>query len=132
MIWAQSGASFGKNTGIFWKVVVTMVSSPLANFLPGLLIMGLLMALISSMNSAGGWMARISRPRWVNAFFGKAQIFSAAYMGLAHGTNDAQKNPRALKWSVIERIAWAWILTIPAAGGIAWGLVRLLRNYGLA
>lgn len=28
------------------------------------------------------------------------------------------KNPEALKFSVIERIIWAWILTIPAAG--AW------------
>jgi PiT family inorganic phosphate transporter len=42
------------------------------------------------------------------------------------------KNPNALKWTVIERIVWAWLLTIPAAGGIAWGLVRLLRHYGWA
>ena len=34
-------------------------------------------------------------------------------------------------WTVIERIVWAWILTIPAAGGIAYGLVRLFRKrYG--
>lgn len=246
LIWAKAGESFGKNSGIFWKVVVPMISSPLAGFLLGVTIMGLLMALISSMNNAGGVLARISRPRWVNAFFGKAQIASAAYMGWAHGTNDAQKtmgiialalfsaqsagtldhlpawlafmhpdgkkddidswvivscalvmaagtamggwriiktlghkmvklhpingfaaetssasilalaahfgmpvstthsistaimgvgfakNPNALKWTVIERIIWAWILTIPAAGGIAWLLVRLLRNYGLA
>ena len=39
---------------------------------------------------------------------------------------------RALKWTVIERIVWAWILTIPAAGGVAWLLVKLLKNYGLA
>src|SRR6185295_2814491 len=42
------------------------------------------------------------------------------------------KNPNALKWTVIERIVWAWILTIPAAGGIAWAMVRGLRYYGLA
>jgi PiT family inorganic phosphate transporter len=41
------------------------------------------------------------------------------------------KNPRALKFSVIERIIWAWILTIPAAGGIAYGLVRLLVHFGV-
>jgi inorganic phosphate transporter, PiT family len=30
LIWAKTGESFGKNSGIFWKVVVPMVSSPLA------------------------------------------------------------------------------------------------------
>jgi PiT family inorganic phosphate transporter len=246
LIWSKAGENWTKNGGLFWKVVVPMVSSPLAGFLLGVLIMGLLMAIISGMNGAGGWLARVSRPRWVNAIFGKAQIFSAAYMGFAHGTNDAQKtmgiialaifgaqtsgtldhlpawldflhpdggekdidkwivfscalvmaagtavggwriiktlghkmvklhpingfaaetssatilftaahfgmpvstthsistaimgvgfakNPHALKWTVIERIVWAWLLTIPAAGGIAWALVRLLRNYGWA
>src|SRR6478735_7070699 len=29
-------------------------------------------------NTAGGWLGRISRPRWVNASFGKLQILSAA------------------------------------------------------
>jgi PiT family inorganic phosphate transporter len=191
-------------------------------------------------------LTRLSRPRWVNAFFGKAQLASAAYMGYAHGTNDAQKtmgiialaifaaqgsgaldnlpawlafmhpdggeknidswiiltcalvmaagtaaggwriiktlghkmvklhpidgfaaetasatilvtaahfgmpvstthsistaimgvgfakNPRALKLTVIERIVWAWILTIPAAGGIAYALLSLLEALGLA
>ena len=246
LIWSKAGESFGKNSGILWKVLFPMITSPMAGFLLGVLIMGLLMAVISSMNNAGGWLARISRPRWINTFFGKAQIASAAYMGLAHGTNDAQKtmgiialalfgaqatgtldqlpawlsflhpdggkddidswiivtcalvmaagtamggwriirtlghkmvklhpingfaaetssatilyvaahfgmpvstthsistaimgvgfakNPNALKITVIERIVWAWVLTIPAAGGIAWGLVRLLRYFGWA
>ena len=37
---------------------------------------------------------------------------STAIMGVGFA-----KNPRALKLTVIERIVWAWILTIPAAGG---------------
>jgi PiT family inorganic phosphate transporter len=52
---------------------------------------------------------------------------STAIMGVGFA-----KNPNALKWTVIERIVWAWILTIPAAGGIAWGLVKLLKHYGLS
>jgi PiT family inorganic phosphate transporter len=52
---------------------------------------------------------------------------STAIMGVGFA-----KNPRALKWTVIERIVWAWILTIPAAGGIAWLLVHLLKNLGWA
>jgi PiT family inorganic phosphate transporter len=42
------------------------------------------------------------------------------------------KNPRALKFSVVERIIWAWILTIPAAGGIAYGLLKSLQAIGWA
>jgi PiT family inorganic phosphate transporter len=52
---------------------------------------------------------------------------STAIMGVGFA-----KNPHALKWTVVERIVWAWILTIPAAGGIAWALVRLLRDHGWA
>ncbi|GAB2660095.1 inorganic phosphate transporter [Arenimonas aestuarii] len=238
LIWAREAEHWTGNEGIFWKVIVPMVSSPLAGFTLGLLMMGALMVVISTMNGAGGWLARISRPRWVNAVFGKAQVLSAAYMGYAHGTNDAQKtmgiialalfgaeaagtlddlppmlaflhpggdggaidtwiivtcaivmaagtaaggwriiktlghkmvklhpihgfaaetssatilslaahfgmpvstthsistaiigvgvakNPRALRWTVIQKIVWAWILTIPAAGGLAYALFK--------
>jgi PiT family inorganic phosphate transporter len=244
LIWSQSAGDWTQNKGLLWKVVVPMVSSPIAGFALGVAMIGGFMAVISTMNGAGGWLARISRPRWVNAFFGKAQIASAAYMGFAHGTNDAQKtmgiialaifgaeaagtlndlpawlsflhpnggegdidtwivvtcavvmalgtaaggwriiktlghkmvklhpidgfaaetssatiltvaahfgmpvstthsistaimgvgfakNPKALKWTIIERIVWAWILTIPAAGGLAYGLVVFGRSMG--
>jgi len=243
LIWSQPAEVWTKSQGIFWKVVVPMISSPVAGFMLGLVTMGVLMAVISAMNGAGGWLARISRPRWVNAVFGRAQIVSAAYMGFAHGTNDAQKtmgiialaligaeaagtldnlpgwlafmhpgdsegietwivvtcaivmaagtaaggwriiktlghkmvklhpihgfaaetssatiltlaahfgmpvstthsistaimgvgvakNPRALQWSVIQKIIWAWILTIPASGGLAYALYKGLEALG--
>ena len=245
LIWAREAEHWTKNQGIFWKVIVPMISSPVAGFTLGLLMMGGLMAIISAMNGAGGWLARISRPRWINAVFGKSQIVSAAYMGFAHGHNDAQKtmgiiamtligaeatgalddlpswlafmhpdahagdgiamwivltcavvmaagtasggwkiiktlghkmvklhpihgfaaetssatiltlaahfgmpvstthsistaimgvgfakNPRSLKFGVIERIVWAWILTIPAAGGCAYLILKLFELFG--
>jgi PiT family inorganic phosphate transporter len=37
----------------------------------------------------------------------------------------------ALKLGVVERIIWAWMLTIPAAGGIAFGLVWLCMKFGI-
>jgi len=240
LIWSQTAVVWTENKGLLWKVVIPMVSSPVVGFTLGIVIMGSLMAIISGMNSAGGVMERMARPKWVNAVFGKAQLLSAGYMGFAHGSNDAQKtmgiialaiftansagtldqlpywaeflrpdggekdidtwiactcalimalgtavggwriirtlghkmvklhpihgfaaetssatilltaahfgmpvstthsistaimgvgfakNPHALKLSVIERIVWAWVLTIPAAGGVAWGLVNLL------
>src|SRR5687768_7866220 len=85
LVWAETAEHWTKNKGLLWKVVIPMVTSPVAGFLLGFLIMGGLMFVISRMNDAGGWLGRISRPRWVNAFFGKAQILSAAYMGGMHG-----------------------------------------------
>ncbi|NUS37707.1 MAG: inorganic phosphate transporter [Lysobacter sp.] len=246
LIWSQPAVEWTKSKGLLWKVVVPMVSSPIAGFLLGLLILSLLYAIIFALSRAGGALSRGARPRWVNAFFGKAQLVSAAYMGFAHGTNDAQKtmgvialtlfgaqaagtldnlpawlaflhpsggeqdiagwiiatcalvmaagtaaggwriirtlghkmvklhpidgfaaetasatilvtaahfgmpvstthsistaimgvgfakNPRALKLTVIERIVWAWILTIPAAGGIAYLFLKLFEVLGWA
>lgn len=247
LIWSEPVGDWVKNKGLLWKVVLPMITSPAAGFLLGILVMVLLWGLIVLMAKAGGKLGRLARPRWVNTIFGKAQILSAAYMGYAHGHNDAQKtmgiialtifgaeasgtldnlptwlaflhpgnageqdiatwiiitcaivmaagtasggwriiktlghkmvrlhpingfaaetssatvltvaahfgmpvstthsistaimgvgfakNPRALKFSVIERIIWAWILTIPAAGGIAYGLLRLLEVLGWA
>jgi PiT family inorganic phosphate transporter len=54
--------------------------------------MGALMALISFLGASRSIaVSNLGRPRWVNAFFGKAQIVSASAMGLSHGLNDAQK-----------------------------------------
>jgi PiT family inorganic phosphate transporter len=50
---------------------------------------------------------------------------STAIMGVG-----VAKSPRALKWTVVERIVWAWILTLPATGGMAYLLVRCLKLLG--
>jgi PiT family inorganic phosphate transporter len=42
------------------------------------------------------------------------------------------KNPRALRWSVIRRILLAWLLTLPAAGLIAYLLLRIVMALGWA
>ena len=52
---------------------------------------------------------------------------STAIMGVGFA-----KNPRALKFTVIERILWAWILTIPAAGSVAYGLLWAAQELGWA
>ena len=92
IIWSQPAADhWYKGKGLLWKVIVPMFSSPLGGFILGFLIMGILFAVISFLNSRSGLLHTIGRPRWVNLFFGKAQIVSAASMGFMHGTNDAQK-----------------------------------------
>src|SRR5688500_15627929 len=62
LIWSETVGDWSKNKGLLWKVVLPMISSPLAGFTLGLVLMGALMAGISAMNGAGGWIARISRP----------------------------------------------------------------------
>jgi PiT family inorganic phosphate transporter len=42
------------------------------------------------------------------------------------------KNPRALKLGTIERIVWAWILTIPAAAAVAYAFYELFAFAGWA
>ncbi|MFO1495215.1 MAG: inorganic phosphate transporter [Lysobacterales bacterium] len=91
LIWAQPAEPWYKGGGLLFKVVVPMVLSPVAGFVLGVAIIALLFAIVAGMARAGGWLGRLARPRWVNGFFGKAQLASAAYMGYAHGLNDAQK-----------------------------------------
>ena len=52
---------------------------------------------------------------------------SAAIMGVG-----AAKRLSAIRWTVVERMVWAWILTIPITGLLAWLMVRLLQVLGLA
>jgi PiT family inorganic phosphate transporter len=247
LIWWQGGVHWWEGKGLLPKVVLPMVTSPLLGFLIGYALMGALFALISFLGSRRGPVQKLGRPRFVNAFFGKAQLVSASAMGLSHGTNDAQKTmgiialalatataagsldqlpswlsflrigqdadkqfeiatwikvtcaivmaagtaaggwriiktlghklvklhpingfaaetasaaviltasqfgipvstthnisaaimgvgaakrPNAIRWTVVERMVWAWILTLPVAGLLAWGLVAGLRFVG--
>jgi PiT family inorganic phosphate transporter len=50
---------------------------------------------------------------------------STAIMGVGFA-----KNPKSLRIGVIERIIWAWILTIPAAGGCAYLILKLFALIG--
>ena len=52
---------------------------------------------------------------------------SAAIMGVG-----AAKRLNAIKWTVVERMVWAWILTIPVAAGLGYVLVKLIRSFGVA
>ncbi|HEX5694494.1 MAG TPA: inorganic phosphate transporter, partial [Arenimonas sp.] len=113
LVWSEPALEWTRSQGIYWKVIIPMISSPLAGFTLGLVMMGALMAVISAMNGAGGWLARISRPRWVNAVFGRAQILSAAYMGFAHGTNDAQKTMGIIALALIGAEAAGTLDALP-------------------
>lgn len=67
-------------SGLWPKVVVPMITSPLAGFFLGALVMFTLFTLFHRFT-----------PGAVHSVFGKLQIFSAAWMAHSHGSNDAQK-----------------------------------------
>ncbi len=81
LIWSIPGKDhWWQGKGLLWKVVVPMISSPIAGFVIGFLVMALLYVVLRN------W-----RPTRVNRVFGKLQIISSGCMGFSHGTNDAQK-----------------------------------------
>ena len=114
LIWSKTAAVWTENKGILWKVLIPMVSSPIAGFTLGIVIMGGLMAIISGMNTAGGVLARMARPKWINAVFGKAQLFSAGYMGFAHGSNDAQKTMGIIALAIFSANSAGTLDQLPA------------------
>ncbi len=91
IIWAQGGTHWWGEKGVVPKVIVPMVTSPVAGFVLGLLLMALLFSLMDFLGSRTGPLQKLGRTRFANQFFGKAQLVSASAMGLSHGLNDAQK-----------------------------------------
>ncbi len=67
-------------SGIFYKVVVPMFTSPLFGFCGGFVFMVFLYVLLHK------W-----KPLTVSRVFGRLQLCSSAYMGFGHGMNDATK-----------------------------------------
>lgn len=83
LIWSQApaaGKHWYEGSGLLYKVILPMISSPIAGLILGFLIMSLLYLACS-----------LLRPRIVSGVFGRMQILSAGIMGFSHGQNDAQK-----------------------------------------
>jgi phosphate/sulfate permease len=96
ILWSVEKVKDGKVVmeGVLHKVVVPMISSPIIGFFGGMLVMGILYALLRS-----------ARPRFVNRLFGKLQIGSAAFMGFAHGLADAQKTMGVITLALVTATA---------------------------
>ncbi len=52
-------------------------------------------------------------------------VISGSVMG-----TGATKRLNAVKWSVAERMLWAWVMTIPICGCVGYGLVAIVRLFG--
>jgi PiT family inorganic phosphate transporter len=132
------------DSGLWPKVVVPMITSPLAGFFLGALVMFALFLIFHRFTPAA-----------VHSVFGKLQIFSAAWMAHSHGTNDAQKTMGIITLALFtgtkagsfdhlpgwltflqtpafaEIPAWVTILcAITMAAGTAAGGWRIIRTLG--
>jgi PiT family inorganic phosphate transporter len=43
----------------------------------------------------------------------------------------ATKRFSAVKWGLVGRIVWAWVLTLPVTGALGYGVVALLHAVGV-
>ena len=140
--WATTDAK-GAAAGLWPKVVLPMVTSPLLGFFGGAFLMFLLTICIHRLT-----------PRVVNGVFGKLQLVSAGFMAHSHGSNDAQKTMGIIAlalftgtksgafdhlppWAVFLRtpefVVDKWVIVLCAltmAAGTAAGGWRIIRTMG--
>ena len=117
------------NTGLWPKVVLPMVNSPLLGFVIGGMIMFILLAILRNFT-----------PHLVHTIFGKLQILSAAWMAHSHGTNDAQKTMGIITLALFtgtkagsfnDLPSWLGFLHTPAFGNVpAWVKVLCALTMG--
>jgi len=117
--------------GVVEKVLIPLVTSPVVGFLLGFVVMKLLFLLLSK-----------ASPRFVNRWFSKLQIVSAAFMAFFHGTNDAQKSMGIITFAMIGTgllplnapvPVWVMLLCATAmAFGTAAGGWRIIKTMGVS
>jgi PiT family inorganic phosphate transporter len=114
--------------GIWSKVIVPMVTSPVIGFLVGLFLM---VALI--------WIFFRVRRKPLQTGFRRLQVLSAGYMAFAHGSNDAQKTMgiitlALLSAGVVETTdVPGWVIFVSATAlslGTAVGGWRVMKTMG--
>jgi PiT family inorganic phosphate transporter len=105
IIWSKApelGKHWWAGSGVLYKVVIPMVISPIFGFLIAFIIMA---ALYLSLQKA--------RPHTVSKLFGTLQLFSSAYMGFSHGTNDAQKTMGIIALALVAATKAGTFDTLP-------------------
>lgn len=114
VIWSQVKPQFKDCGGLLFKVIIPMFVSPIIGFLGGMLVMSIFYRVVAS------W-----RPGTVDRTFRFGQLFSGAFMGFSHGSNDAQKTmgiialalAAATKAGSLEHLpSWLSFLHLPNYG----------------
>ena len=122
------GTSSFKLDGIFTKVLIPLVTSPVAGFIIALVLMVALT-----------WIFRGAARKPLGAAFRRLQVFSAGYMAFAHGSNDAQKTMGIITLALFSagviptNDVPAWVIVIAASAislGTAIGGWRIMHTMG--
>jgi PiT family inorganic phosphate transporter len=112
------------------KVVAGLIASPIMGFILGYFVMvGL------------NWLLVKATPHFVNQWFKRLQLFSAAFMAFSHGGNDAQKTMGIITLAILTYEGnpdstfhvpvWVILLAASAmAAGTASGGWRIIRTMG--
>ena len=125
---AAVGTSALKVDGLVNKVLIPLVSSPVAGFIVALVLMVIL-----------SWIFRSYHRRPLATGFRRLQVFSAGYMAFAHGSNDAQKTMGIMTLAlfsagVIPTVdVPTWVIIVAATAislGTAIGGWRIMHTMG--
>ena len=125
---ASVGTGALKLDGIWNKVLLPLITSPIAGFVIALVLMTVL-----------SWVFRNAARKPLGAAFRRLQVFSAGYMAFAHGSNDAQKTMGIITLAlfsagVIPTVdVPPWVIVIAASAislGTAIGGWRIMHTMG--
>ena len=122
------GTSALNVNGIVNKVLIPMLTSPVLGF-------AIAFALILSIY----WIFRASKRKPMALRFRRLQVFSAAFMAFAHGSNDAQKTMGIITLALFSAgvipavVVPTWVIVVSAtalSAGTAVGGWRIMKTMG--
>ena len=126
--WAAAGSGAVQWSQFAAKVLVPLFSSPILGLVIGF---GFMVVILNVFVHAN--------PRHMNDRFRKLQIFSATYMALAHGSNDAQKTMGIMTLALFsanaipDKTVPVWVILMAATAmslGTAAGGWRIMKTMG--
>ncbi len=116
--------------GVLDKVVIPLFTSPVIGFVLGYFFMKLLNIILKKYSQ-----------NYVNKWFSKLQILSAAFMAFEHGKNDAQKSMGIITMALISSSVLAkgsdvplWVMIICATAmalGTSFGGWKIIKTMGV-
>lgn len=123
-----AGAGALNINGVVNKILIPMVTSPLAGFA---IAFGLMISMY--------WIFRSSKRKAMARRFRRLQVFSAAFMAFAHGSNDAQKTMGVITLALFSAgvikdfTVPIWVIAVSATAlslGTAVGGWRIMKTMG--